>query len=159
VRGAKAIVATDIVPARLRFARDAGADRTLHGADPKLATKVVTAFDGHGPDIVIVAAGSAAALQQGLDLVRDGGRVCLFGAPPRGARLAYEASRLFVRGVRLVSSYSTSDVETRAALALLECGLVRVKPLITHRFPLAKIHRAFATAARARAAMKVIVTP
>jgi L-iditol 2-dehydrogenase len=157
-RGAKLRVATDVIPARLRFARDAGADRTLNAADPKLPAKVAAAFDGHGPDVVIVAAGSSAALHQGLDLVRDGGRVCLFGAPPRGARLAYDASQLFVRGVRLIASYSTSDVETQEALAVLERGIVQVKPLVTHRFPLMQIGRAFRTAASAGRAMKVIVT-
>ena len=44
------------------------------------------------------------------------------------------------------------------AVKLLEKGAVRVAPLITHRFPLAKIRDAFA-AMESRQGMKVLVEP
>jgi L-iditol 2-dehydrogenase len=43
-------------------------------------------------------------------------------------------------------------------MKLLENGQVRVKPLITHHFPLSQIHKAFETM-ESRQGMKIVVHP
>ena len=61
--------------------RDGGRRRLcLDGAAPRNGgASVLAATDGRGPDIVIEAAGSARAVEEGLDIVRDGGVYVIAG--------------------------------------------------------------------------------
>jgi threonine dehydrogenase-like Zn-dependent dehydrogenase len=79
--GADQVFAIGGPAARLSFATKMGATATL-GLDipaPDRAAAVRTATGGHGVDVVIEASGSPDAVAQGLDLVRDGGRVVIAG--------------------------------------------------------------------------------
>ncbi|MCJ7761576.1 hypothetical protein MUP59_10640, partial [Candidatus Bathyarchaeota archaeon] len=59
--------------------------------------------------------------------------------------------------MQITPSYSTSHLETRAALRLIESGEIRVKELITHRFGLEETAEAFKTALTTEKSLKVIV--
>jgi len=56
-----------------------------------------------------------------------------------------------------VPSYSTSHVETRTALRLIQTRKMDAKKLITHRFPLGKIAEALQTVAKSKECVKVVV--
>jgi L-iditol 2-dehydrogenase len=80
--GASTVMAVGAPADRLDLARRMGADLTLDvtrtSADERRAL-VAGLTDGRGPDIVIEAAGSARAIEEGLTLVRDGGRYVIAG--------------------------------------------------------------------------------
>jgi L-iditol 2-dehydrogenase len=69
-----------------------------------------------------------------------------------------DLGELYFREVTLVPSYSCGPGDTRAAYDLLQTGAVDVRPLVTHRFPLAEVQRAYDTATAGGAALKVLVT-
>jgi threonine dehydrogenase-like Zn-dependent dehydrogenase len=79
--GAAAVIAIGAPEDRLVLARAMGADYTLDlsmsVADRFAQVRALT--HGHGVDIAIEAAGSARAVEEGLDLVRDGGRYVIAG--------------------------------------------------------------------------------
>jgi threonine dehydrogenase-like Zn-dependent dehydrogenase len=81
----------------------------------------------------------------------------LFGAPPRGALLSLDISRLFLRETTLQSSYSTSELEMRMALELVEQKRIDTTQTITHRFPLNRLLDAFHVAQNGKTAGKIIV--
>jgi threonine dehydrogenase-like Zn-dependent dehydrogenase len=66
---------------RLALARQMGADETLDlvTSTAERLERVRTLTGGHGVDIAIEAAGSARAVEEGLNLVRDGGRYVIAG--------------------------------------------------------------------------------
>jgi len=64
----------------------------------------------------------------------------------------------YFKDLTLRFSYSCGPAETKAALALIERGVVRAENLVTHRFPLEKAAEAFRFAERGGEALKVIVT-
>ena len=80
--GASTIVAIGAPEDRLQMARRMGADHTL---DLKASTRqerlerVRSLTYGEGVDVALEAAGAAAAIEEGLDLVRDGGRYVIAG--------------------------------------------------------------------------------
>ena len=79
--GAAQVIAIGAPADRLHLARDMGADMTL-GLDlspPERLERVTSLTAGHGADVVIEAAGSARAVEEGLTLVRDGGRYVIAG--------------------------------------------------------------------------------
>ena len=80
--GASTIIAIGAPQARLELARRMGADRVLDisatTAESRLET-VRALTHGEGADVVLEAAGAAAAISEGLNLVRDGGRYVIAG--------------------------------------------------------------------------------
>jgi threonine dehydrogenase-like Zn-dependent dehydrogenase len=82
IAGASRIIAIGAPEARLALAREMGADLVLDLTDTTLEQRrqaVLDATYGEGADVVIEAAGAAAAIAEGLDLARVGGRYVIAG--------------------------------------------------------------------------------
>lgn len=80
--GASTIVAIGAPDERLRLARRMGADHVFDvtgTAREQRLEEVRALTSGEGADVVIEAAGAAAAIEEGLDLARDGGRYVIAG--------------------------------------------------------------------------------
>ena len=80
--GASTIIAAGAPSDRLDLARQMGADLTLDVAKTtpeERATVVAGLTGGRGPDVIIEASGSPRAVEEGLALVRDGGRYVIAG--------------------------------------------------------------------------------
>ncbi|MFO0845559.1 MAG: alcohol dehydrogenase catalytic domain-containing protein [Gemmataceae bacterium] len=109
-------------------------------------------------DIVVIGPGSPDVIRQSLGHVRDAGVACLFTPTASGVTTAVDLGDLYFRDVSLVPSYSCGPWETRFAYQALRSGRIDPQPLITHRFPLTDVQRAFDTAKAGGATVKVIVT-
>ncbi|MGA8903934.1 MAG: zinc-dependent dehydrogenase [Candidatus Bathyarchaeia archaeon] len=155
--GAAPIIAIDVLENRRNFAVKLGADEALNPTSDDIPTVVSSMTNGLGVDYAIVATGNLRAIEQAFSSVRKGGKVVLFGAPPRGAQLSLDVSRLFLREIKFESSYSTSETEMRMALDLIEKKRINPSKLITHRFPLARALEAFRLAEKGEGAVKVLV--
>lgn len=80
--GASSIVAIGAPAGRLALARAMGADAVLnvdHTACEQRLEEVRARTHGEGVDVVVEASGSARAVEEGLNLVRDGGRYIIAG--------------------------------------------------------------------------------
>ncbi len=150
------VVISDISGPRLELAERMHLDLVLDASKEDVPGSLRAETQGRGADLAIVASGSRAAIMQALGSIRKGGRVCLFGVPPKGTVLGYDISELYNSGQQVVTSYGANDVDTKAAL-----GIIASNPdfarLVTHRFTLSKFDEAVA-AASGGGAMKVMVT-
>ena len=155
--GAGFIVATDMIESRAKWARKFGADQAFNAADANLHRQILDATEGRGVDNVVVASGNVKAIEASFQFVRKGGKILLFGIPPEGSVFSYDASNLFIREIKLIPSYSTTENEIQRALEMMETGMIRLTDLITHRFHLSEIAEAFRTADDARLSLKVMV--
>lgn len=151
------VVISDIIRSRLEFAERIHLGLVLDASKDDVPGRLRGETQGRGADLAIVASGSKQAILQALGSIRKGGRVCLFGVPPKGSVLEYDISELYNSGQQVVTSYGADDVDTKAAL-----GIIASNPdfarLVTHRFPLSKFNEAVAAASEGEA-MKVVVTP
>ena len=80
--GASRVIAIGAPGDRLALAREMGADTTLDLAGTSADERrqaVLDATHGEGADVVVEAAGAAAAISEGLDLARVGGRYVIAG--------------------------------------------------------------------------------
>jgi len=152
------VLVSDIIEGRLEFARAIGVDEALNPAAVDVPAQAKRLTGGLGPDFAIVASGSPKAIAQAIRSVRRGGKVCLFGVPPRGSYLEYDVSEVFNSEVSIVSSYAATDVETKKALDLIAGKKVNLSPLITHRFHLEDFELAVETAAKGEG-MKTVILP
>jgi len=90
------------------------------------------AAEPDGADVVIEAAGTVAAWERALALVRPGGTVLAFGGLPRDARVAVDPYRIHYEEVRLAGSFHHTPRQFRAALAFLASGAYPFERLVTH---------------------------
>jgi len=157
ISGANQILIADIVDYRLKMADQFGADLTINPKEENLAERVREATDNRGADMVIVTAPNVKAVEDGVQIVRRGGKLLLFAPtqPDQYARLS--PHRLFFSEITVVPSYSVSHIETRTALQLISSGRLNARELITHRFPLSRTADAFQTAAKSKECLKVVV--
>lgn len=152
------VIATDLIEPRLQLARRFGAARALRPDAPDLPAQIHRLTRGRGLDAAVIAVPVDAAVQQALALVRGAGQVLLFAHTKRGAVAPVDFSSVCVDEKDLLGSYS-SDVTLQPAVArLVFSRKLDVRPLVTHRFPLAETAAAVALAARPRPdSLKVVV--
>jgi len=151
------VVVSDVSRPRLDFAERMRLGIVLDASRDDVPGRLRAETQGRGADLAIVASGNSAAIMQALGSIRKGGRVCLFGVPPKGSVLGYDISELYNSGQQIVTSYGADDGDTKAAL-----GIIASNPdfarLVTHRFPLSRFDEAVA-AATGGEPMKVLITP
>jgi threonine dehydrogenase-like Zn-dependent dehydrogenase len=139
---------------RTSIARELGATEVLASADGPLES-AARAFSGReGVDLVVETAGTPEAVSDALVLVRPGGRVVLTGLPHEATPVVFRS--IVWREITVLGSMIYQD-EFAEALRLVGAGLVRTRPLVTHRFALAAAREAF-TAHRDPSSIKVALT-
>lgn len=107
-------------------------------------------------DVAFECVGVNPAVEDAIAAARRGGRVVLVGIP-EDDRTSFTASVARRKGLTIKLSRRMKHTYPRA-IALVEAGLIDVRSLVTHRFPLARISEAFALAQR-REGLKVIIEP
>ena len=157
--GAAWVGGTEISPLR----RDAGARGGLDAVvDPRVPDAVRAAVDaatrGQGVDLAVAATGHPSVVRTAAEVVRRGGTVNLFGLPEAGSRLDVDLQQLYLRGVRVVPSYATTEPDVEEVHRLMTEGKLSVGDLVTHRIPLERIEEAFRLAGAPDRAVKVVVT-
>ncbi len=157
--GASWIGGTELAPLRREAARRGGIDAVFDPSDPEAMRRAIRAEVGpDGIDLAVVATGAPAAVEASFEFVHRGGTVNLFGLPEAGTPLRQDLQALYLRGIRIVPTYATTEADLADLHALLAAGRLPLADLVTHRYPLAEIGTAFATARRPEAALKVLVT-
>jgi L-iditol 2-dehydrogenase len=158
-QGASWVGGSELSERRRDAARRLGVDVVVDPREPEAAQRAIAAATtGNGVDLAVVATGAPAAVTLGFQLPRRGGTLNLFGLPEAGSRLDADLQQLYLRGVRVIPTYATSEAEIAEVHSLVASGQVSLDSLVTHRFPIDQIGEAFAQAGRADSAIKVVVT-
>lgn len=133
IQGATHISILEKNPGRGALANEMGADSVFD----RIEDLPENAFD-----VVIDATGVLPLMARTIDFVKKGGRVLLFGVPPSGKNVEFEAFKIFQKGLTILSSF-TSLRNSYQAINLLQSKQINVHPLISHRLPLNEISKAF----------------
>ncbi|MDV3277524.1 MAG: alcohol dehydrogenase catalytic domain-containing protein [Nitrososphaerales archaeon] len=154
--GCRKLVMSDLSAYRLSFAKRLGASRVYDPREEGARGRAFELFGSEGPELALVATGSPAAFKSALQDVSKGGKVLLFGAPPKGATVEMNLAQYFLKGMTVVSSYSTTELETRRALRLLADRKIHLSKLVTQKFSLEEAPEAFRVA-REQKCIKAVV--
>ncbi len=149
--GAAGITVVDRNERRLEIARSLGADHV----DTDVQATMADHRDGF--DVVVDATGVPAVVQQGLEAVRRGGKLMVFGVAPEEARVEVSPFRIYNDEITLIGSMAVLYTFVQA-IELLRSEAVETEPLLTHTFPLDGFEDALATM-RAGEGIKVQVLP
>ncbi len=149
------LILVDPDPNRLEVARTFGATHTFASAGAM--TAILNLTGGRGVDVAIEAVGVPETFELCEAIIAPGGRIANVGVHGRSVVLHLQklwAQNITIR-TRLVDAVTTPQL-----LKTVQSGKLAPKRLITHRFPLAEVMRAydvFANAAHEKA-LKVILT-
>ena len=154
--GATKVIASDVNPKRLALAVTMGAHVTINAKTDDVVKTVLSETDEEGADVVCEMSGVPSALHQAFAAVRLGGRVQLLGIPD-GEVPVDLANEIIFKGITVYGVIGRKMYQTWHQMRrFLLGGQFDPRPVITHKFPLAKIDEALA-AIRSGDAGKVIL--
>lgn len=157
--GAGRVLASDPDAYRLALAYTMGATDAVDVDDVADAPAwFIDQNEGEHLDVVFEMSGSPEAIGDSFRIVRNGGHVVLFGIPCRPVEVDIAESLIFknltvtaLNGRQVFGTWYTTRW-------LLEHGVVDLRPLITHRFPLTGFEQGLAELEAGRAC-KVVLFP
>ncbi len=143
ISGATTIIVADLHVKRLQRARDAGADAVINVSTEDAHRRVMDQTGGQGVDVCLECAGNEASFAQCAANLRPGGALVVLKAMPHPVSIDMPAWA--VRSLQLVMGreqpFETPYLVERG-LKLVAIGAIRLRPLLTHVFPVHRITEA-----------------
>ena len=150
------IIMIDLDDNRLEVAKRFGATKTINSADGQAVARLMKMTDGRGVDTAIEAVGIPATFELCEQIIAAGGVIANIGV--HGAPVKLHLETLWDRNISITTRL-VDTASTPMLLKVLKAGKIDPKLLITHRFKLADILKAYETfgdAAKSKA-LKVII--
>jgi L-iditol 2-dehydrogenase len=152
--GAAKIIATDKLIHRVQAAKAFGATHGFLVEEGRELGEVGAATAGRGVDVAFEASGTQGAVDTSFAAVSVGGKVVLVGIP-EDDQTAFTASAARRKGLT-IKLVRRMKLTYPRAIDLVSRGLVDVRSLITHHFPLEQAAEAFRVAER-REGLKIMI--
>jgi L-iditol 2-dehydrogenase len=158
ILGAGRVIMTGTREERLAIGRQMGVDVTLNVHDVDVREKVMELTNGIGADMVVECTGQPGPAAEALEIVRKNGRISYSGVYHEPATL--QLNKIVQWNLLITGPKAEGMWNLERAIPLMADGRLNLKPLITHRFDLDDINKAFDTfTGRIGGAIKVIVKP
>jgi S-(hydroxymethyl)mycothiol dehydrogenase len=159
LNGARTIIAVDIDPRKLEWARQFGATHVINSreSDPVEGIRALT--EGNGADVVIEAIGRPETYQQAFYARDLAGTVVLVGVPTPQMRIELPLLDVFGRGGALKSSWYGDCLPERDFPVLIDLYLQGRLPLdkfVSERILLDEVEEAFAKMERGEVLRSVV---
>jgi alcohol dehydrogenase len=150
------LIMIDLDNNRLAVAKQFGATHTVNSSDGKAIEKVMELTDGKGVDTAIEAVGVPATFVMCQKLVAAGGTIANIGV--HGVKADLHLEDLWSHNVTITTRL-VDTVSTPMLLKTVQADKIDPKKLITHRFKLSDIMRAYEVFGKAAEtqALKVII--
>src|SRR3984893_14566741 len=141
--GCAQLFATEVNAHRRDLARKMGADFALDPNEGDVVARVLEATDGAGVDVLLEMSGHPAAIHQGFQMLRPGGRASLLGIPKDPVTFDLVNDVIF-KGATVQGIYGRRMFETWEQMtALLKAGRLNLDALFGERTSLEKFADAF----------------
>ena len=152
----KKVFCLDLNDFRLAYAKKF--DTVTIRSDNSSASDIIKSQTGNkGVDVVIIATGNLKVLHDAINFVRKGGTIIIFGVPSKGDKIDLNMSDVYSKNITIINTYAASDIDTKEALEMISTKKINVKQLITHKYNLSDVQKAFEHAKTGKDAMKIII--
>ena len=148
---------------RLEMARHFGANQTIDIGELRETSARIDAVrqltQGHGADALIECVGLPAAVSEGMQMCRDGGKFLVLGHYCDAGTIAFNPHVVTRKQLQIFGSWSSEPRHLQAALEFLRGtqGKFPFDAMVTHRFPLERAYEALMATANWQSAKSVIV--
>jgi Zn-dependent alcohol dehydrogenase len=137
-------IAVDIVPNKLEIAKQLGAVETVSAADldDRGIVGAIRKISGGGADIAFECIGNPTTMKQAFNSLRSGGRLVAVGYSPKRWD-GFDIGRVMFREMEIMGSLGCRTVDYPRIIKLVQNKDLKVKPLVTGKYPLSEINEAF----------------
>ena len=149
IQGAR-VIAVDLDERRLQMAKQLGAHDLVWPGEGDAVERVRALTEGRGADAVVVAVGDVRAIRQGIAMAGLNGRVQIFAGTYPPQEMPLDPNVVHYGQLVVTGSHDFTPHHFTTALKLISHGIVDVRSLISHRFPLAQTQEALETTASRR---------
>ncbi|EKD25999.1 MAG: hypothetical protein ACD_79C01414G0002 [uncultured bacterium] len=150
------IVMIDIDDNRLKIASSLGASHVVNSSDGQASLKVMEFTQNAGVNVAIEAVGVSAAFDICQSIIAPGGRIANVGVHAKAVELHLE--KLWALNMTLTTRLVDGG-STPMLLKMIQSGRLDAKKLVSHRYKLSEVIKAYDTFANAQKlhALKVIL--
>ena len=159
--GATTIIAVETVPERIEMAKRLGVDHVIDFRTHDPVAEILRLTDGRGVDVAIEALGIQQTFEAALKVLRPGGTLSSLGVYSSDLKIPLGAFCAGLGDHTIVTSLCPGGKERmRRLMAAIATRRVNLKPMVTHRFTLDDIEKAYELFANQRdGVLKVAITP
>lgn len=159
--GATMVIGVDRLPARLEIARRMGADHVIDSSKVDPVKEILRLTAGRGVDVAIEALGIQDTFEAALRVLRPGGTLSSLGVYSGDLKIPLGAFAAGLGDHKIITTLCPGGKERmRRLMAVIEAGRLDLSPLVTHRFKLDDIERAYDLFANQRdGVLKVAISP
>ena len=159
--GATTIIAVETVPERVAMAKRLGADHVVDFRKANPVDEIRRITGGRGVDVAIEALGTQSTFESALRVLRPGGTLSSLGVHSGPLTLPLDAFAAGLGDHKIITTLCPGGKERmRRLMDVIGSGRADLKPLVTHRFKLDDIERAYDLFAHQRdGVLKVAITP
>jgi len=153
------IIAVDLLPNKLEYARQFGATDTVNASNGD-AVEQVRALTGGGVDYAFEVIGNGKTVEQAIQMTRVAGTACIVGMAPQGTLASFDPLMLVNKETKLIGTWYGSArprIDFPRIIELTVAGKLKVEELISRRYTLDQINEGFARLANGEVARGVIV--
>ncbi len=159
--GATTIIGVDAVPARMEIARRMGADHVIDFSKTDPVEEILRLTDGRGVDVAIEALGRQQTFEAALRVLRPGGTLSSLGVYSSDLTIPLGPFLAGLGDHTIVTTLCPGGKERmRRLMEVIAAKRLDTQPLVTHRFKLNEIEKAYDLFANQRdGVLKVAITP
>ena len=159
--GASTIIGVETLPERAAMARRMGADHVVDFKAGDPVAEIMQLTDGRGVDVAIEALGAQATFEAALRVLRPGGTLSSLGVYSSDLKIPLDAFAAGLGDHTIRTTLCPGGKERmRRLMNVVASGRVDTRSLVTHRFRLDDIEKAYELFAHQRdGVLKVAITP
>jgi L-iditol 2-dehydrogenase len=151
------IIASDVNPKRLAFARGVGAAIAIEAAES--VPERLAAETGRLADVVILCTSAMPAVEHAWKCVDRGGTIVFFAVPGPEKTVTLPVNDFWRKEITILTSYYCGPPDWAEALQLIASGRIVVDDMVTHVLPLGETEKGFRLVLDGDESIKVVIRP
>ncbi len=160
IAGAEKIIAVDLLPNKLEFARKFGATHAINAGEANPVEAIRALTGGRGVDYAFEVIGLPATIRQAYDSLKKRGLAVVVGVTPMTAEVSVPIMTLVFEERTLTGSvYGSSRplIDIPMLMNLYKAGKLKLDELLTRRYPFSQINEAYEALERGEGLRSVVI--
>ncbi len=158
IAGASKVIVSEPNEFRRSKAEILGGDVIIDPTKENLKERVMAETGGLGVDVIIVAIGVPAIVQQNLELCKKGGTVCLFAGFAGTGECTISANTIHYNEINVCGSTAYKRSDYLAAAEMVKTGKINLDEIATHTYKLDDFVAAYEMN-KSGAGLKIMIEP